>query len=210
MNLNRERTGLLLLVAAYVLLIPGITQPILILTGTIDKAEIAALGRDLVLNSPNINGMLGNMISSFIDTLDIQGTQQVYEKSRSILGTVKELWDSGNGGVGFLVVLFSVIIPVLKGAMILGATLAKQWVWRGQALNTANLVSKWSMADVFVVATIVAFLAANASQDAGEIVTLHARFGQGFYFFLAYCLLSIASAQIMPKSPEGERLRSSL
>ncbi|MGV6857605.1 MAG: paraquat-inducible protein A [bacterium] len=198
--MSREKLALMLLVSAYVLLIPGILQPILILTGTIDKAELAALGKDVVVNNPNFNSMLGSMVSSLIDSLDIQGTQQVYEKARSILGTVKELWDSGNAGVGFLVVLFSVIIPVLKGSMILSATLAKQWVWRGQALKLANLVSKWSMADVFVVATIVAFLAANASKDAGEIVTLHARFGTGFYFFLAYCLLSIASAQIMPKA----------
>ncbi len=202
--MTKERFGLLLLVVAFILLVPGVTQPILIITGTIDKAEMAKMGKEVVINSPNVNAMIGGMISTFIDSLEVSGTQQVYEKSRSILGTVKELWLTGNGIVGFLVVLFSVIIPVLKGVLIMVGTLAKQIQWRGKALNIASLVSKWSMADVFVVAVIVAFLAANASKDSAGLVTLHAEFGMGFYFFLGYCLLSIVSAQLMPKFKDGK------
>ncbi len=72
-----------------------------------------------------------------------------------------------------------------------------------RAGQVANLISKWSMADVFVVAVIVAYLAAQATQNMGEIFVLDARFGSGFWFFLGYCLLSIASAQLMPVRREG-------
>jgi uncharacterized paraquat-inducible protein A len=93
--------------------------------------------------------------------------------------------------------LFSVIIPVTKGLLLLVSTLIKELGIKGHSYDIANLISKWSMADVFVVAIVVAYLAANATRDMGEIFTLQARFEPGFYFFLAYCVLSILSAQLM-------------
>ncbi len=52
-------------------------------------------------------------------------------------------------------------------------------------------VSKWSMADVFAMGVLVCFLAANGT------ATLTARLEVGFYFFLAYCLVSLLSVQVM-------------
>jgi uncharacterized paraquat-inducible protein A len=140
------------------------------------------------------------MVSSLMDSLEVEGEIQAYEKTRSILGTSRELFDTGNHVVGFLILLFSVIIPVTKGLLLLVSALIKELRIKGHSYNIANLISKWSMADVFVVAIVVAYLAANASRDMGEIFTLQARFEPGFYFFLGYCVLSILSAQLM-KTP---------
>jgi hypothetical protein len=52
------------------------------------------------------------------------------------------------------------------------------------------------MADVFVIAIIVAFMAANAS-TVGVLLNLGARFEPGFYFFLGYCIFSILSIQVI-------------
>jgi hypothetical protein len=50
------------------------------------------------------------------------------------------------------------------------------------------------MADVFVMALIVAWLAGSASGQMGDLLTMDARLEEGFWFFLAYCLFSVASA----------------
>jgi uncharacterized paraquat-inducible protein A len=53
------------------------------------------------------------------------------------------------------------------------------------------IVGKWSMADVFVVGIFIAFLAGQANPN------MHAALHHGFYWFLAYCLISILSSQVL-------------
>jgi hypothetical protein len=55
------------------------------------------------------------------------------------------------------------------------------------------------MADVFAVALFIAYLAAAASQTtpgAFQVVNFTATFGPGFYWFAAYCLVSLAQQQL--------------
>jgi hypothetical protein len=57
------------------------------------------------------------------------------------------------------------------------------------------------MADVFVVAVLIAYLAAQASTTtpgaaAPPLIAFTARFGAGFYWFAAYCIFSLASQQV--------------
>ena len=195
-----KRLAIVVLLLAYLALIPGVSRPILELQGSVDKAQLVELGKQMVVTSPGMMPMLGGMALKFLDSVDVKGSIPAYQKSRSILGTVSELFDSGNYLVGFLVMLFSVIVPVCKGGLLLFSMLTPQAMHKHRSVTVANLISKWSMADVFVVAVVVAFLAANATQNMGEIFTLSARFGPGFYFFLGYCLLSLASAQLMRPS----------
>ena len=202
--MNKNRFATIILIVAYLLLIPGVSQPILTLQGTVDKAQLVDLGKQVVAGNPGIAPMISGMALSLLDNLQVSGSIQAYEKSRSILGTVSELFRSKHFIVGFLVMLFSVVVPLLKGGLLLSSQLSKHAAWKQRSFKIASLISKWSMADVFVVAVIVAFLAANASQDMGEIFSLNAAFGSGFYFFLGYCLLSLISAQLMHSHPSKE------
>jgi hypothetical protein len=56
------------------------------------------------------------------------------------------------------------------------------------------------MADVFVVALFITYLAAMASQNTPisgpPIVAFQAQFGPGFYWFAGYCLFSLATQQL--------------
>ncbi len=54
-----------------------------------------------------------------------------------------------------------------------------------------SVIGKWSMADVFVVGILLAFLATRSDDN------IHAQLHDGFYWFLAYCVISIISFQIM-------------
>lgn len=195
-----RKLGLVILVIAYILLIPGITRPMIIVDGTVDKAELAELGKQMIVESPDMPAFLGRMAANLIDGLQAQGQVPVYHMTRSILGTVESLFRSHYYLVGFLIMLFSVIVPVTKGLLILASYFMPQGRLRGLGISTANLISKWSMADVFVIATVVAYLAFNATEHTEELVTLTARFDEGFYYFLAYCVLSILSAQMTARS----------
>jgi len=129
---------------------------------------------------------------------DLKGEIQAYSKTRSIAGTVKELFRSGNGFVGFLVMLFSIVIPVTKILLMLVSACFHNSKNSRKALLISSVISKWSMADVLVMAIIVAFMAANAS-NMGGLLDMDARFEPGFYFFLGYCTFSILSMQVITR-----------
>ncbi len=198
----KTTTGIIILICAYLLLIPGVTKPMLTLTGTVDKAEMAELGKELIANHPDIPPFLAIAAARLMDGVVVKGKIQAYEKTRSILGTVKDLADSKNYLVAFLIMLFSVIVPVIKGLLILTSFAMRNNPIAITSSRISNAISKWSMADVFVIAIIVAYMAANATQNSDEIFVLNATFGPGFFFFLSYCLLSILSAQLLARNTE--------
>ncbi len=183
------------------LLIPGITKPILVLTGTVDRAEMVDLGMQALAESPDVPGIMLSLAEQLVKQLDIKGEIPAYDKTRSIVGTVEELYDARQFLVSFLIALFSIVVPAIKSLLMVVAALFRNKL--GQLSETiTRLISKWSMADVFVVAIIVAFLAANATQQTEELFSLSAEFGEGFYYFLGYCLLSILSMQVMASSKQ--------
>ncbi|MEM9057767.1 MAG: paraquat-inducible protein A [Pseudomonadota bacterium] len=195
--MNRRLIALIVLGLAFVCLVPGVTLPVLDLSGSVEKREVAELGKQMISGSNSLS-MFGGIAERLIDSMDTDGEIGVYYQRRSILSTVRDLAITGHVLVAFLVILFSVFVPVIKGVLVVYGNVGADSPGRQRASRLANALSKWSMADVFVIAIFIAFLAARGSKDAGELVHFDATFGQGFYFFLGYCLLSIASAQLMP------------
>ena len=65
-----------------------------------------------------------------------------------------------------LILLFSVIVPLTKSALVTWAVFARDKMKRQRVLNFVETIGKWSMADVFVVALFITFLAAAATQRA--------------------------------------------
>ncbi len=116
MNPQRRALILVLILAAIALLYPGVTQPVLTLTGDIDKSRIASLGIDLIAGegADSQTRQMLNMFSSFLGLDQIEGQLRAYESTRSIWGTVEELARTGNLLVAFLIVFFSLVIPVFK------------------------------------------------------------------------------------------------
>ena len=186
------------------LLIPGVTKPVLILNGTVDKAELVDLGMETLAENPDVPSFMFSVVEQLVQQLDIKGDLPAFAKTRSIFGTVEELYNAKQFLVAFLIALFSIFVPALKCLlMMISAAIKNKF---GQISETiTRLISKWSMADVFVVAVIVAYLAANSTSQTEELFTLTAQFGEGFYYFLGYCLLSILSMQLMG----GEQHKSS-
>lgn len=191
-----SKLGTVIMLVALGLLVPGISQPILNLTGTVDKEMLVDVGMQTLAKDPDVPNFMLSLTEQLVTQIDLTGNIPAYDKSRSILGTVEELYRANQWLVAFLIALFSIIVPVIKSLlMIISSLLSDKSARVSRAI--IRLISKWSMADVFVVAIIVAFLAANATQQTEELFSLTAEFGDGFYYFLGYCLLSILSMQLM-------------
>jgi len=58
-------------------------------------------------------------------------------------------------------------------------------------------MSKWSMSDVFTMAIIVAYMAANANEQSEAAVQMKASLEPGFFYFLGYCICAIIAGQLM-------------
>jgi len=219
-----------LLVGSIALLIPGLVAPVLTIRGVLTRDGIAqvapmmleqGLNEDTVavlksMMNPAVLGFLqatgGDVRTIVIERLGPQisaalqknvAEVEVYEQTRSILGSVRRLYEVGSPVPATLILLFSVIVPFGKAALVVWAVFMSNILWRHRTLRFVETIAKWSMADVFVVALFIAYLAAQASATptsgpnaAPALIAFSASFGAGFYWFAAYCLFSLASQQI--------------
>lgn len=133
-------------------------------------------------------------------TLRMSGAEMpLFTETRSILQSIRSLHESGNDFVAGLILLFSVIVPFIKGALLAYVAAGRDARRRYGVFRFVRSVSKWAMADVFLVGVYVAYLSAKATDN------LDATIGSGFYFFAAYCLVSLAALQFLSVAqPPGE------
>lgn len=107
----------------------------------------------------------------------------LFNEKRSVLGTLKTLWESSNYLPFLLIFLFGIIVPLVKSAIIFYVLLAKNVA--DKWLQLVSKISKWAMADVFAISIFIAFLGARAMRNTTAFLE------PGFYYFTAYVLLSL-------------------
>lgn len=202
--------GVMLVLVALALLYPGVTKPVLTLQGELEKAALKDFGIEMLAGEDE-SGQARNMLtmmSSMLGLDDIEGRILAYQNTRSIWGVSQELADTGNGLVATMIVTFSIVVPTLKLVLQLAAFLGPGQF--GQTLLRVNgALSKWSMADVFVMAMLIAFMAGSASNQMGELLIMDANLEVGFWYFAGYCVFSIASGVLLAwLAGRGERQRS--
>lgn len=177
----KQHVAFALNIIAIGLFIPGITLPMFAL-----NMEMSAL-----LNAAGIS-------STLID------------KELSILNTVQELWEGERILVAALIFLFSVCVPILKTILMSLAYFTRNINVRRNLSQFVSAIGKWSMADVFVVAVFLAILSTNhADTLSQETLTLFgftlgidistqtlSAVGDGFFYFVGYCLLSLLASHI--------------
>jgi paraquat-inducible protein A len=115
-------------------------------------------------------------------------------ESRGIIDTIIRLFKSGNFIVGVLILLFSVLIPITKTIVMFMVSLKeppKAYSW----VKIIKDIGKWSMADVMIVALLLAFFALD-----GEQMT-RARLQVGVYFFAGYVILSMVASHFISHEP---------
>jgi hypothetical protein len=192
-----KKLSSLLMISAFVLLYFGLTEPLLTIKGQVEKGDLANFGKDLIVDNPQTPQFVASMAENLVSSLSFEGSVEAYNQTRNIIGTVEALIDSRHFFVAFLIAFFSIVIPVLKGFVWISISIMKDGTFRLSLARVNSMMSKWAMADVFVVAIFVAFLAANAIEKEGGLISFDARLGDGFYYFSGYCLISILASQIL-------------
>ena len=185
---------------AYAMLVPGLTQPMLSVSGTVEKAKLVAVGQKMFNESDDFPGLFKDLVDPLISNVRVSGTIPAFDKTNSIINTARELYINNHKPVAGLILLFSVGIPLLKALLLIGAHFPFADHLKRKLLWVSSVTSKWSMADVFVVAIFVAFLAANGLKESRALVDFNSELGSGFYYFLGYCLISILATQLITGS----------
>ncbi len=204
MRLFRQKLGLALFIGAYFLLIPGVSEPVLHITTTLDKGELTMLGKEAILTSGSIPNFLMPMTLEVFNQIQVSGSVVIQDTAKSILGTAQSLWKDGNLLVAFLIVFFSVVVPALKLGLLGFSSMMQRFAWSGRYTKWSALLSKWSMADVFVMALIITFLAIKGSANTSTLLQTNIQLENGFYYFLGYCLLSILASQLLVNKTSSE------
>ena len=123
--------------------------------------------------------------------LPLVGKMTFYERTQNIVETIETLFKENNELVAVLILFFSIVVPLLKAIILLMVLFFKQIKKRLNLYRFVYAIGKWSMADVFVVGVFLAYLATQSNEG------IHAELEDGFYYFTAYCLISLASIQVM-------------
>ncbi len=217
----RYRLAMALIALTLVLLWPGLTQNALTIRGVLDVESIGATVDGIAaaqipperlaylrtfLNQNTLAKFDDKELSNFIGRLaggivrgKLEGARgldaaTVYEQKQTILVTIRYLFEHGGYWAATLLFLFSVCVPFGKVALFFYALHARA-ERREKALGFINFIGKWSMADVFVVAIYTAYLGAKNSVGVGEPIHFETQYGPGFYWFSAYCIVSLAAQQ---------------
>src|SRR3954469_9924411 len=125
-NKSANTVALILILASFGCLIPGLYPPAL----TLDVSPV----------------------------LPFLGKMTLFHQTRSILGTVRNLYDTGNLLVAGLILLFSVLVPFAKGLSLLCVLAFRKARFRMPLFRFISAIGKWSMADVFVMGIFLAYL----------------------------------------------------
>lgn len=184
---------IMLVIASLVLLVGGVSLPMIQLEAKIDLVEFDLLGEQM----------------RFKDNI-------LYYQSKSIIDMVVLLIQDGSLRmifVGSLIFLFSLIFPLLK----LISTVIYQA--GNETVNSNKLIlffvhksGKWSMADVMVVAIFMAYIGFNGIVDSQmenfaegakpvEVFTTNGtQLLSGFYLFLAFVLSGMALSELVKRN----------
>lgn len=170
-------------VIALICLVIGIITPML---------EIAAFETDFSLDKlPIRTQIFGNEVSVTYSRT-FPGDLYFFYQSKSAWQLIVTLLSQKNYVVGMSIFIFSIAFPLVKTIYTLTLTFNPDRWSRPIVKNTLLSMGKWSMADVFVVASFLGFLAFGNMQVG---VPTESHVLPGLYFFIAYCLLSIGISQ---------------
>lgn len=143
-------------------------------------------------------------------------TSSLIDKELSIMATITKLWEDQRLLVAALIFVFSVCIPLLKTILVCFAYFTKSLQIEKKLISFTSAIGKWSMADVFVIAIFLAIMSTNHADTSNSeqfnvfgfnialdisTQTLSAA-GEGFYYFTAYCVLSLLGVHLASSAIE--------
>lgn len=132
-----------------------------------------------------------------------EGRMYFYYQCRSVIDLINVLFESKNYVVAISIIGFSVLVPFIKLTFSILILLIRPFGENVIVQKTIDRIGKWSMADVFVAATFLSYLSFS-NMNSG--IDTKANTLVGLYFFLSYCILSLASLQIVDFGVKKEKV----
>ena len=124
------------------------------------------------------------------------GRTYFYYQNKGVFDIMNILFKSKNYIVGVCIGLFSFLIPCIKlGASLFFLLFPRFSSKRAQAV--LSFISKWSMADVYVVGAFLSYLSFS-NMNPG--VDVEANIVFGLYFFLSYVIISVFLGGLLKRS----------
>ncbi len=117
--------------------------------------------------------------------IDYLGDVVLSFESKGIIGSIMKLFENGDAVVAIVILLFSVLVPMAKTLSLLFVSIFMESKFAHGIVKFFKMIGKWSMVDVFVVATFLVYLTANKGDVSRAEVEV------GLYFFLAYVIVSM-------------------
>ena len=109
-------------------------------------------------------------------------------ESKGIIGSILKLYNSGELAVAFTILLFSILLPAIKSLTLTFMLIFYEHPWNQKMVAFFKQIGKWSMIDVFVVATFLVYFTSNTGGISEAEIQV------GLYFFLTYVILSMITA----------------
>ncbi len=180
-NLNRV-VGLAVIAIALACLVIGVITPML---------EIGAFSTNLTIPL--------NLSLPWIGEIDVpdkvfEGRMYFYYQCKSVIDLINVLLESKNYVVAISIIVFTVLVPFVKITLSILLLSVDSFTGNSIVKKIVDRVGKWSMADVFVAATFLSYLSFS-NMNSG--IDTKANTLVGLCFFLAYCILSLASSQFI-------------
>jgi len=123
-------------------------------------------------------------------------------ESKSVIGSISKLFENGDAVVAIVILLFSVLIPTVKILSLLFVSVFMKSKFAHGMVTFFKMIGKWSMVDVFVVATFLVYL----TVDKGDVS--RAEVEVGLYFFLAYVIVSMLVSLSADKMLHLDKIKS--
>lgn len=158
--------------------------------------EIAEFTEPITDGAAEMAGSLSNPVAAFMEEHAesefgkdqvFKGRTYFYYQNKGIMDVIKLLWNNNNKPVAAAIGTFSVIVPLIK--LLFSIIILLFPITRAKTLRKVlSYISKWSMADVFVVGAFLAYLS-FANMSPGVQMDANALFG--LYYFGGYVVVSI-------------------
>jgi len=109
-------------------------------------------------------------------------------ESKGIIGSITKLYNNDEVAIALTILVFSILLPILKSITLTFTLLFYEQKWSHKLVTFFKQIGKWSMIDVFVVATFLVYLTSNSGGISKAEIQV------GLYFFLIYVILSMITA----------------
>ena len=112
-------------------------------------------------------------------------------ESRSIVTGMQKLAQSGQWTIAGLIFIFTILTPIMKSMVMALILFSRQLHFSRRLIHWLQVIGKWSMLDVFVIAVLLTYFSTKAGGATDATLQI------GVYYFIGYVVASMLLSFIL-------------